>query len=53
MIRTLIKPESATIELHLPAEYIGKQVEVIAFTVEEPETAYQEQEFTTLASEDS
>jgi hypothetical protein len=29
MIRTLIKPESATIELHLPAEYIGKQVEVM------------------------
>lgn len=35
MIRTVIKPENHNITISLPENFIGKQVEVIAFTVEE------------------
>lgn len=37
MIRTVIKPENQNITISLPENFIGKQVEVIAFTVEEAE----------------
>ncbi|SEJ77136.1 hypothetical protein SAMN05216327_11943 [Dyadobacter sp. SG02] len=35
MIRTLITPENTSISLEVPASFIGKQVEVIAFTLSE------------------
>ena len=35
MIRTLIKPDKRTISIKLPENFVGKQVEVIAFTIEE------------------
>ena len=39
MIRTLVKPDKQNISIKLPKSFIGKQVEVIAFTVEEAEKA--------------
>lgn len=33
MIRTLITPENTNISLEIPASFVGKKVEVIAFTV--------------------
>ncbi len=35
MIRQIVVPEGNTYLLELPDEYVGKQVEVIAFTLEE------------------
>lgn len=35
MIRTLIKPDNSNISIKLPEDFVGKQVEVIAFTIEE------------------
>lgn len=35
MIRTVIKPNKQNVSIRLPEEFIGKQVEVIAFTVDE------------------
>ncbi|MBE9585530.1 hypothetical protein IM792_13830 [Mucilaginibacter sp. JRF] len=35
MIRTLLKPDNQNISIRLPENFVGKQVEVIAFTVEE------------------
>ena len=35
MIRTVVKPNKQNISITLPENFIGKQVEVIAFTVEE------------------
>ena len=35
MIRTVITPQQQNISIDLPEEYIGKKVEVIAFTIEE------------------
>lgn len=37
MIRTIIKPDNQNIIINLPENFIGKQVEVIAFTIEETE----------------
>ncbi len=37
MIRTVIKPDNQNITINLPENFIGKQVEVIAFTIEETE----------------
>jgi hypothetical protein len=39
MIRTLVRPENQNITIKLPKEFVGKQVEVIAFTVEEANEA--------------
>ena len=36
MIRTVITANNKNLTLTLPNNYIGKQVEVIAFTVDEP-----------------
>lgn len=36
MIRTVIKANKNTLTLNVPDNYIGKQIEVIAFTVDEP-----------------
>ena len=35
MIRTIVKPEEQSISIEIPENFIGKQVEIIAFTVEE------------------
>ena len=35
MIRTVITPKQQNISINIPAEYIGKQVEVIAFTIDD------------------
>lgn len=35
MVRTLITPEDRNILIRVPEDYIGKQVEVIVFTLEE------------------
>jgi len=35
MIRTVIIPDSSTISISVPDDYIGKVLEVIAFTKEE------------------
>ena len=35
MIRTVVTPNNQDVSIHLPKEYIGKKVEVIAFTVDE------------------
>jgi hypothetical protein len=37
MIRTVITPQQQNITIDLPQEYIGKKVEVIAFTLEDIE----------------
>jgi len=35
MIRTVVKPEKQDISIKIPKDFLGKQVEVIAFTIEE------------------
>lgn len=35
MIRTVITPEKEVVSLHLPKSYIGKKIEILAFTVDE------------------
>ncbi len=35
MVRTVITPEDRDILIRVPEDYIGKQVEVIAFTLDE------------------
>ncbi len=35
MVRTFITPEDQDILIRVPEDYIGKQVEVIAFTLDE------------------
>lgn len=53
MIRTVLTPDQQNISIRLPENYVGKQVEVIAFTIND----YAESEFdlgkpiTHLASE--
>jgi hypothetical protein len=37
MIRKVITPEQQNISINIPADYIGKQVEVIAFTIDDNE----------------
>ena len=39
MIRTLVKPDNQNISITLPENFVGKQVEVIAFTIEEADKA--------------
>ncbi len=38
MIRTVITPDNEKISIDLPQNYVGKKVEVIAFTIEEAYT---------------
>lgn len=35
MIRTVVKPQNTDLSIKLPDDFVGKQVEVIAFTIEE------------------
>jgi hypothetical protein len=39
MIRTVVKPDNQNISITLPENFVGKQVEVIAFTIEEADKA--------------
>lgn len=50
MIRTVIKPDNQNITINLPENFIGKQVEIIAFTIEETEKN-DRQTFTHFASQ--
>jgi len=43
MIRTIVTPEQQNISIHLPKEFVGNQVGVIAFIIDE----LTEQPFTT------
>lgn len=36
MIRTLVTPSQQTISLTVPQQYIGKQIEVLMYAVDEP-----------------
>jgi hypothetical protein len=53
MIRTVIKPNKQNVSIRLPEEFIGKQVEVIAFTVDEAinDLVVQDKPDTHIASE--
>jgi hypothetical protein len=55
MIRTLVKPDKQNISIKLPKNFIGKQVEVIAFTIEEADktTEIGDKTMTHFASENS
>jgi hypothetical protein len=35
MIRTVITPEQQDISIHVPEDFVGRRVEVIAFTIDE------------------
>lgn len=37
MIRTVVTPEQQNISIKLPAYFVGKKVEVIAFTIDDTE----------------
>jgi plasmid replication initiation protein len=53
MIRTLITPQQQNISIDLPQNYVGKKVEVIAFTIDEAfaEPRVLDKTFTHIASE--
>jgi len=34
MVRTIIKPETSRINLSIPSEYIGKEVEILVFSLD-------------------
>jgi len=36
MIRTVLKPNKRSISIDLPEDFIGRQVEVLVFTIDEP-----------------
>jgi hypothetical protein len=53
MVRTILTAEKQTLSFLVPANYIGKQVEVIAFTIDEPIKDTKERKkriFTTIKS---
>lgn len=54
MIRTVVTPEKSNISIRLPESFVGKKVEVIAFTIEETldESIITGGPLTHLASED-
>ncbi|MBX3164140.1 MAG: DUF2281 domain-containing protein [Bacteroidetes bacterium] len=35
MIRTVLTPDKQNVSIHLPKNYVGKKIEVIAFAIEE------------------
>jgi hypothetical protein len=53
MIRTVVKPDNQNISIKVPQHFVGKQVEVIAFTIEETtnETTLKDTPITHFASE--
>lgn len=55
MIRTVVTPHEQHIPLHLPPDFIGKKVEVTAFTIEDSfeEPLIADKPLTDIASEKS
>jgi hypothetical protein len=53
MIRTVVTPTNQDVSIHLPKNYIGKKVTVIAFTIEEAVTKNEDKPLTYFASEKS
>jgi plasmid replication initiation protein len=52
VIRTIVIPDKQNISINLPKQFVGKKVEVIAFSVDEPEQENNSDKvFTHLASE--
>jgi len=51
MIRTVVKPKHKKVSIELPQHYVGKNVEIIAFTVEDISNTEQESAPIHLASE--
>ena len=53
MIRTVVKPSKQNISITLPEDFVGKQVEVIAFTIDEAidQSTVSDKTFTHLAPE--
>ena len=53
MVRTVITPNKQDISIHIPESFIGKQVEVIAFTIDAPtkESYINDKPMTHFASE--
>ena len=53
MIRTVVTPSKQNISIHLPKDFVGKRVEVIAFTIDETvnETLTVDEPLTHYASE--
>ena len=53
MIRSIVTPDQQKVSIDLPAAFIGKQVEIIAFTIDEASESPQitESTMTHLASE--
>lgn len=37
MVRTIVKPGNQSILIEVPKDFVGKQVEIIAFTIDEAE----------------
>lgn len=50
MIRTVITPRNEQISIDVPHDYVGKKVEIIAFTIEEA-TSVVDKPLTHIASE--
>ncbi|MBL7974485.1 MAG: hypothetical protein JNJ85_06210 [Candidatus Kapabacteria bacterium] len=38
MVKTIIKPDNNTVNITVPDSYIGKEVEIICFALDEPKT---------------
>ena len=52
MIRTVLKPKNQNVSINLPESYVGKQVEILAFTIDEAqETGTSKSTVTHYASE--
>ena len=52
MIRTVLKPKHQNVSISLPESFIGKQVEILAFTIDEAqETDIVKEPLTHYASE--
>ena len=51
MVRTIVTPREKTISINIPEDYIGKQIEVIAFEKDEgiAEKAVKKVSFTALS----
>ncbi|MBD1394463.1 hypothetical protein [Mucilaginibacter glaciei] len=53
MVRTILKPENQSVLLNVPENFVGKQVEIIAFTIDEAQSKdiVREESLTFQASE--
>lgn len=51
MVRTVVTADNQTLSIQVPVNYIGKQVEVIAFAIDEPMSEprkYKTRKFTSI-----